>query len=857
MDTEDFRKKDRERKTGSRMSHSKSNEALVSDSSPEKPIRSVKEGKKKNTDKDHRQDKSLKAESKNQTDEIDLSKQLPYKRKVLERPKEDSSHKIARYDSFEKKKLPISTIEEAKIELPKRSITEDSEIMMTNNPIILESVASFTDMVLESSKFVDKTKFIQEIIRVNSGSIIITRPRRWGKSINLDMLRTFFQPQIDENGIKHFKDGIDNSKLFKGGKVTVAGEPKFLQKLAISNEIEFKYQGEFPVLFLKFNSISGHSGEDSISYITGRIRSTCRDAYNSHPYLYKKLLVKEIRNILNIKVDYHHTDIDDLSDMIEARGGAISKALSVYQGYLYKDPNSDLRNFLKELINNIYKYFKKKIYVLIDEYDAPLNSSIGKPYYSYVEGLMKDIYSGALKDNIKVKKTVMIGILPLSTQSLFSGANNFTTYTVNDIIFTSSFGFTEKEVSSLMNAVFQDNQGKIESEKKKIKTWYNRYNIGNHTVYNPWSICRCLSAYISNHPNPLQAYWASSGSTELILYCFNKLPNKKKFDKLICTGTLNYAIDNNLTFGDAINEEQFFSLLLHAGYLTRTVANCYTLPNYEVQHSFFKDISAIWMKNSLGLDPEIALGFTKKLAKHLSNSQEYIELLSKYLNCFQALIKSETDMQVFIGGSTMIACLDKVSHHRAYAEYRTTTGNIIDHIFIPIDKISNTIIIHEYTRIIDGNLTEAVIKEQLESACWQIYAQDYLSAAYDLYLKYEGCVHWTVMSTRSILLYKSCKDDEWKLRCAWFDHDIKQVKTLTDFFSQTKKKIINPELLKIHGAASKSKRQAFLGHMQGDRCRSIFDLLSPLSIKNGFTEISETEKSNFSELQRVKSLKNH
>ena len=768
-----------------------------------------------------------------------------------------------------KRNYGIPTNDKTKMEIPTRNKARN-DMEMISWPIILESSQSFRNIVLGSCQFVDKTKFIKEIIKENSCSIIITRPRRWGKSINLDMLRIFFQPQLDENGFTHFTDEIDNSTLFKGGKVIYKRKTNILRRLKIFNEEEFKYQGTFPVLFIKFCSISDRPGVDSISNIDSTLRQSIAEAYKNHPYIYKKLLVKEIKKYSDARFDSCQTEIEELRNMVQARGIAISEELKIFQEYWLEDQNSSLPKSLRTLIDYIYQYFNTEIYVLIDEYDEPMNSSIGKSHYQYVESTMKCIYSFALKDNIKIQKTIMVGILPPTTHSLSSEINNFTTFTIMNRRFTEHFGFNEEEVRSLMGVVFQNDQEAIKSVETKIKQWCNGYNIVNQTVYNPWSICRSLSAYLRGHPNPFQAFGAKSGSIELIRNCFDKLPKKKRLDKLICRGSVNYAIDENLKFEGAMNESKFFSLLIHAGYLTRSRArsdvitdtgsmirgegisevkrivrtkeeNLYVIPNEEVKHSLFKGISAIWMKNRLGVDPEIALECTKKLAKHLSNSKKYINLLSKYLTEFQALIKSETDMQVFIGGSAIIACLDKVSHHRAYAEYRTTADSAIDHIFIPIAQLSHTIIIHQYKRIIDKNINEGVIREWLESTCWQIYAQDYLPTACNLYLKCEDSMHWTVMSTRSILLYKRREDDEWKLRCVWFDHDIKQVKILTEIFSQTKEKIRNHELLSIHGEAGKSERHAFLGHMR-ERCRNIFDLLGPHSNKNFFTKISETEK---------------
>ena len=746
--------------------------------------------------------------------------------------------------SLRKSSQGLSVNKEAKINLSHRIKTSDANVKSVHSVTIPGSPKTYRDMILESSHFVDKSLFIKEIIESSSSSIIITRPRRWGKSLNLDMLKIFLQPQLNENGCQEFMDNIDNALLFKGGEVTYEGETKILKKLEIANHTAFKFQGEYPVLFLKFYSIGDYQGEDPISHIKSIIRTSFSEAYKNHPYIYKKLLVEEIRKYSNTNSTYDDEHIETLRDKIQVRGRYISKELQVFQGYWLEDVNFDICRSLRILIEYIFEYFNERVYVLIDEYDALMNSAIEKPYYDYVKSTMSEIYSLALKNNKKIKKTVMVGILPFSARNLSAGTNNFTIYTINHNYFSSSFGFNQDEVTYLMDAVFKHNKEAIISERNKIKKLYKGYNIENQSIYNPWFICQYLSAYLKNEHKPLQLYWADPGDPRFIRDWFDKLPKAKSLDKLICRGNLKYAIDNSFRLGDGITESIFFSLLVHTGYLTRTEdrnevksegSNLYTIPN-EVKHSFFEALSAAWIKNRFGLNPDIALPYTTKLAKCLPDSRKYIEKLVAYINKFKGLIQREADIRVFVVGSTMIACLDEISLYRAYPEYLTTTGNRIDHIFIPIDQRSEKVIIHEYKRIIEKDIREGTVREFLENACWQIYAQDYLSAACNLYLQYEDSAHWKFISTRSILFYKSTDTDEWNLRCVWFDHRIDQVRRLTDIFKSTKKKIKNPLLLTEQGVTSKYERRFFLQSIQGSKYDSIFDLLSDFSVRRFLIE---------------------
>ena len=165
------------------------------------------------------------------------------------------------------------------------------------------------------------------------------------------------------------------------------------------------------MLFIKFPSINVRKLDDPISNINGILRTSFSEAYMKHPYIYKKLLVEELRKYSNKLSEYRHETIKNLRDKIQVRRGVISKDLTVFEGYWQEDANLSLTKSLKILIEYIFEYFRERVYVLIDEFDAPMNSSIGKEHYQYVESLMKEIFSLALKNNKKRKKTIMIGIL--------------------------------------------------------------------------------------------------------------------------------------------------------------------------------------------------------------------------------------------------------------------------------------------------------------------------------------------------------------------------------------------------------------------------------------------------------------
>jgi hypothetical protein len=289
-------------------------------------------------------------------------------------------------------------------------------------------VSDFSKLIKEKCQFADKTPLIKEIIDDGAEVILITRPRRFGKTLNLSMLKHFFE-------IKH-----DEQNLFAN--------------LLISQDVEFCkiHQHKYPVIFLSFKDIK----KDNFLQAYAKICTLISNLYKEHRYLLTGDCLEEDEKELFMSI-------------IKAQATQIN-----------------IENSLITLAKYLMKKFKQAPVLLLDEYDTPIQEAYLKGYYTEMIGFMRIILGETLKDNSYLKKAVITGITRISQESLFSGVNNIEVYSLLREKYGQYFGFVETEVVALMKATAPN------SNLAAIKEWYNGYSIGKYTLYNPWSIISCL-----------------------------------------------------------------------------------------------------------------------------------------------------------------------------------------------------------------------------------------------------------------------------------------------------------------------------------------------------------------------------
>jgi hypothetical protein len=403
----------------------------------------------------------------------------------------------------------------------------------------------------KSYLFVDKSLFIKELLDDSSDVVLITRPRRFGKTLNLSMLHHFFSKEVN--------DKPTGSLFFE---------------LKISEDAKYMgYQGKFPVIFLTFKDIKSSSFKAAYDDFCGLISK----AYEVHE---KQVLSSE-----------------ELTERQKKRYELILDR---------RAEGTDIRASLQDLTFYLSKCYGVKPIVLIDEYDTPIQTAYVEKYYKEMITFMREFFGAGLKDNSYMEKAILTGILRVAKESLFSGLNNISTYSLLTSQYGSHFGFTEEEISELLE------KSNLVNKTNEVKDWYNGYQAGDVVIYNPWSIVN----YIKKQE--LNSYWINTSDNALIKELLIKSSTnfKAQFEILLKGQSVEKIIDENTVFDQLeMNESGIWNLLLMSGYLkivsSKKVANFHAcmlaIPNNEVKGLYQKFI-AEWLS---GVDD--AMVFTQFL----------------------------------------------------------------------------------------------------------------------------------------------------------------------------------------------------------------------------------------------------
>ncbi|WP_341753023.1 MULTISPECIES: AAA family ATPase [unclassified Candidatus Tisiphia] len=453
-------------------------------------------------------------------------------------------------------------------------IEETNKIDANYQPTMLVGTDDFKKLLLNSNVFVDKSLMIKELLADGGDVVLITRPRRWGKSLNMDMVRRFFEIEVDQHGNPILQEQRVNYKLFAGGEVDLgltSGKKRLLQPLQIAkySEIMLDYQGQFPVIIISFKGVRGSSYEE----IESKIRYQITELFREYHYLKAK---------------------DD--DTLDA--GRKEQLTRYFSGKFNK---VELENSLKFLSDLLFKHFNQKVYILIDEYDTPINSAYMKfgnnsEEFEEVLSLFRAIFGNSLKTNDSLQKGFITGILLVAKANLFSDLNNLTECSLLDERFSSSYGFTQAEVDELLTKV------PTTTKPEEIKNWYNGYNFGGEVIYNPWSIMQCLAS-----KGKLDHYWIDSGGTDWIDHVLLSDEMQQNIQALAAGKTITSSITKHINFADINQPEGLFSLLLFSGYLNTTTKmperDIYDLsaPNYEVKYIYEKRMLQ-WVTKQIKID---------------------------------------------------------------------------------------------------------------------------------------------------------------------------------------------------------------------------------------------------------------
>ena len=364
-------------------------------------------------------------------------------------------------------------------------------------------IENFKTMIDKSAYYVDKTNFIENVL--SEQVVLYTRPRRFGKTLNMSMLYYFFSIKERENS--YLFDGLNISK----------------------NKDALKHQNKYPTIFISLKEMKNLTFDAQISSFSNVIY---------------ELLEKNLEILSSDQLS------DTTKDILNKLHNRSSSA-------------EDLKISLRVITNALYTYYQQKVIVLIDEYDVPLQAAYQNNYYEEMVEFLRSVFSSALKTNDALEKGVMTGCLRISKESIFTGLNNFTAYSVLNNISSESFGFTELEVKQLLKAY------NLSEKMDEVKEWYDGYQFGNKEIYNPWSTLMYVKNITQDVSFKPISFWANTSGNDLIVKYIQNGDKKlrKEFDVLMSGQSLIKYIKPELTYREMDNINNIYSFLLLTGYL--------------------------------------------------------------------------------------------------------------------------------------------------------------------------------------------------------------------------------------------------------------------------------------------------
>ncbi len=400
-------------------------------------------------------------------------------------------------------------------------------------------IENFEEFSAENFYYVDKTMFIAELLQ-NWGKVnLFTRPRRFGKSLNMSMLKCFFEIGGDQT-------------LFDGLKIT---EEKSLCE---------EYMGKFPVISISLKSIDGPDFEAA----SAALRTVIGDEAGRFRFLRESSSLDEEEKNAYVRL----INVEMKSDATYAMSYAA------------------LIDSLKTLSRLLAKHYHRKVILLIDEYDVPLDKAFQAGYYDEMVSLIRNMFGNALKTNDNLYFAVLTGCLRISKESIFTGLNNLNVMTVSDPYFCSSFGFTEEEVLEFLRYYG------LEEFQNTVREWYDGYRFGDTSVYCPWDVIKYAQILLRDRDAEPENYWANTSGNDLVRRLLKRADQttRNEIEQLLNGGTIVKNIRQELTYRDIEDSiDNIWSVLYSTGYLTQRgrlpgKQMKLALPNREVKELFIE-----------------------------------------------------------------------------------------------------------------------------------------------------------------------------------------------------------------------------------------------------------------------------
>lgn len=426
--------------------------------------------------------------------------------------------------------------------------------------------------------YVDKTRLIEQLLLNWSEVTLFTRPRRFGKTLNMSMLKSFFDIGTDET-------------LFDG--LYISG----------NKELCDEYMGKYPVIFLSLKGVEGLTYEEAFE-------------------AFVRIMGKEVNRVSFL------ADSDKLTQIEREQ----YKGLTIMKNGRLAFDKEKLISSLQLLSQLLYKHYGKKAVILIDEYDVPLDKAFQNGYYNEMVSLIRGLFGQALKTNEFLQFAVLTGCLRISKESIFTGLNNFKVMSITDSRFDEQFGFTDEEVRKLLSDYGMD------SHFDEVKEWYDGYHFGRADVYCPWDVINHADHLRDDSDAKPQTYWINSSGNSLVRRLINRADSstKDEIERLIAGEAVEKVIRQDLTYDEIENSiDNIWSVLFTTGYLTKigevklpdseSYAYMLVIPNKEVREVFVLQIQE-WFKAVVANDNDTM----KLLSKAILDKDEAI--LARQLN---------------------------------------------------------------------------------------------------------------------------------------------------------------------------------------------------------------------------------
>ena len=430
-------------------------------------------------------------------------------------------------------------------------------------------IENFEDIQRSGFYYIDKTMLIEQTLNNWSKVTLFTRPRRFGKTLGMSMLRSFFEIGTDKS-------------LFDGLYIS--------QNKSLCDE----HMGKYPVIFLTLKGVEGLTFTKAKSMLS---------------------------EIIKDEADRHYI-LNSSEALTSVDKEAFMKILTGNE--------KNIENSLKTLSRLLYKHYGKKVVILIDEYDVPLDKAYQNGYYHEMVSLIRGLFGQALKTNDYLQFAILTGCLRISKESIFTGLNNFEVVSIMDSMYDECFGFTDKEVQEILKYF------NLSEHYTDVREWYDGYHFGNTDIYCPWDVIRYCKSLCADPMAKPQDFWSNSSGNALVRSFIDKadVQTKDEIERLIAGEYIEKEISQELTY-DEIDKSiaNLWSVLFTTGYLTKQGVTDdgkvrLSIPNREIKNLFIKKIRE-WFSDTTANDGKTLEQFCNAFVD--KDTEKIEELFGDYL----------------------------------------------------------------------------------------------------------------------------------------------------------------------------------------------------------------------------------